>query len=230
MGHRNYGTINEVILDRVLTTVLWLLDPSLKISIESLIAVCSRELFVKKGVWEHFYSVLQKIYTEEIMPINDISTLFYQNHIETELIDIEEYEVDLIDREFIELKIEESKEFIEVDKEREVKEKTFEIIACLEQRNEEIEQHKIEIGRHKADHSKQLEKMKTYNEAIISEVNKDALIRSNAWAIILSSLIIFIVINLFFLLRNQGITNLLPTLVPFLFGGVGIYGIFKYQQ
>jgi len=55
MGHKENGTISEVILDRMLANILWLKDPRANPPIKSIIAVHSRDLFIKRTIWDRFY-------------------------------------------------------------------------------------------------------------------------------------------------------------------------------
>lgn len=107
-GHQQNATICETVLDRLMTNILWLKNPSTKLSLETIIAAHSRNLFVKRRIWDRFYHVLQKLKIEGKIEDHDLSTLFWHNYLEDALRSIEESESNVITSEFVLEKIEEA--------------------------------------------------------------------------------------------------------------------------
>ena len=127
MGHRDKNTISEVILDKFFTNMLWLMDPNIEVSLESIIAVCSRDLFVKKRVWERFSDVLSEAMESGDVESKDISVLFWHHYIEDELSEFDEKDADTFDQNFITHEIEKATEFADLEHRRELDEKMLEV-------------------------------------------------------------------------------------------------------
>lgn len=100
MGHKDNRTVSEVILDRLLTTILWLRNPSSKLPIKSIVAAHSRSLFVQRRVWERFYDNLKSLRQQEKVQDENISMLFYHGYIEDVLSQFEDSETNTITEEF----------------------------------------------------------------------------------------------------------------------------------
>lgn len=113
MGHKNNRTVSEVILDRLLTNILWLRDPSSKLPIKSILAAHSRNLFVQRRVWERFYDILKTLRQQNKVEDESISTLFYHGYIEDVLNQFEDSEADKITEEFTLEAIEKAAKFRE---------------------------------------------------------------------------------------------------------------------
>ena len=107
-GHKQTATICETILDRLMTSILWLKNPSTKLSLKTIIAAHSRGLFVNRRVWDHFYDVLQKLKREGKIGDDDIGTLFWHSYLEDTLRSIEENEVYKVTPDFVLENIEEA--------------------------------------------------------------------------------------------------------------------------
>jgi uncharacterized protein (DUF1778 family) len=113
MGHKDNRTVSEVILDRLLTNILWLGNPSSKLPIKSILAAHSRNLFVRRRVWERFYDILKNLRQQEKVQDENISTLFYHGYIEDVLSQFEDSEADKITEEFTLETIEKAAKFQE---------------------------------------------------------------------------------------------------------------------
>jgi len=100
MGHKDNRTVSEVILDRLLTNILWLGNPSSKLPIKSVLAAHSRDLFVRRRIWERFYEVLKNLRQQEKVQDENISTLFYHGYIGDVLSRFEDSDADKITEEF----------------------------------------------------------------------------------------------------------------------------------
>ncbi len=108
MCHRENGTICEVILDKLLTNVIWLKDPASRPSFKSIIAAYSQNLFVDKNVWNRFYDVLSELRNKDRIESERISVLFYHNYIEGVLRTLDETQLDKITPLFVLETIEEA--------------------------------------------------------------------------------------------------------------------------
>jgi len=101
MGHRTNRTMSEAILDRLLTVILWLKNPTVKIPLRSVIAAHSKEKFINQTVWDRFYAVLKDLGQAGKVEDEDVSTLFYNNYIEDALRDLNDIEIERITEEFV---------------------------------------------------------------------------------------------------------------------------------
>ncbi|MHA1613905.1 MAG: hypothetical protein ACTSYJ_03610 [Candidatus Thorarchaeota archaeon] len=110
MGHDERGTVSEVILDRLLTNLLWIKKPDWEFPLESVIAAHSVGLFARRSVWDRFTDTLQKMKEDGKIEEEDITDLFYQDYIENELAKDTELEETEIDEEFIESHISAARE------------------------------------------------------------------------------------------------------------------------
>jgi hypothetical protein len=86
-GHRDRGTISEVIPDRLLTNLLWLKQPdSLQsLPVSTVIAMHSRELFIDRRVWDAFHRELGRIVESGEIPDEAASILLYDGQVHQEL-------------------------------------------------------------------------------------------------------------------------------------------------
>lgn len=86
-GHRDRGTVSEVMPDRLLTNLLWLKQPD---SLESLpvstvIAMHSRDLFIDRRVWDAFHRELGRIVDSGELPEDGASILLYDGQVHRDL-------------------------------------------------------------------------------------------------------------------------------------------------
>lgn len=253
MGHKHFGTICDVILDRMLTTILWLLEPNFNISLESLIAVCARDLFIKKKVWEKFYQVVEEIYDNKEFTPREISTLFFHNQIENELINIKDDDVDIIDKEYIEEQIIKSKKTLETYGEDEARRRTCEIADCLDNREKDLEKHQEKIDNLKKTNTVNQEKIENLEKAKVESIEKieslekanietnhiisnmiDSIInhtltisKRRAFYLSLSLVIVLLIaiFNLYFIYKSE--SNLLSMFVALVFSS-GLLGFYKH--
>lgn len=116
LGHKDNGTFAEVILDRVLTSILWVKDTSIEVPVTTVIASHSRDLLINRKVWEKFYSVLQKLNNEGKTTTNSVATLFYHNYIQDSLQNYDESSIDEIDEKLVLEKVEEAEKIINEEK------------------------------------------------------------------------------------------------------------------
>lgn len=145
MGHKDNRTVSEVILDRLLTNILWLKNPSSRLPLKSIIAAHSRSLFVKVRVWEKFYDVLSNLKQEGTIGDEHISMLFYHSYIEDTLIHFEDYETDKITPEFALSEIEKASRLAEEETEQRIQEEESEFLKRLrEEVSKKTEEHESE--------------------------------------------------------------------------------------
>lgn len=136
MGHRANGTITEVIIDSLLTNIIWLSDPSANVSLKSIIAAHSHGLFIKREVWLKFYDALKKVRQEDKADDQAISTLFYGDFIEDELRSFDESRIEEIDEKFILAEIEKARQSMKEEQEK----KEAEFVIRLAEERSKIEQ------------------------------------------------------------------------------------------
>jgi len=94
MGHRDDGSVAEVVFDQLLTNILWLKNPTAKIALQSLIATYSGGLVVSKRVWKAFYNKLKELRARGEVRDEQISALFYSNYIGGILSQVDESQLD----------------------------------------------------------------------------------------------------------------------------------------
>ncbi|MGD1816122.1 MAG: hypothetical protein ACPKNR_03730 [Pleomorphochaeta sp.] len=107
-SHESDESISEIILDRTFTNILFLKDPSADLSLSTIISGFSSELFVKRSVWEKFYSILKDLKLSGQISDDKISNLFYHGYIEKELLNCEQTDIDDFNDDFVINKIEEA--------------------------------------------------------------------------------------------------------------------------
>ena len=165
--HKECGTISEVILDRLLTNILWLKHPDTKISLKNIIASHSRDLLVNHNIWNKFYEVLQELKKSGKVTEDTISTLFWHNYIEHALKSIEnaaKITPDFVMEQFERAgkqKEEESNKLNKQIKELEKKGK---------EKEEELKRRKGELERN----YEELKKEKEFAEQVVQSVTKTA--------------------------------------------------------
>ncbi len=164
-NHNEDGTICEVILDRTLTNILWLKNPNIQPPIYSIISAFSKELFIKKRIWDKFYDELNRLAKEGKISHEDITMLLYSDRITDVLNTYDESDIDKITpdlildeiktleeskttiRKDITLDIKEEYDKIIKDKEIEIKEKSdLEWYNKISNKKEEIKNNTMEIA------------------------------------------------------------------------------------
>ncbi len=73
MGHAAAGTFPEVVLDKMLTTVLWLKNPGLEVPLDAVVAAHSRGLLHRQAVWFQVVAELTKVANDGRASRQDIS-------------------------------------------------------------------------------------------------------------------------------------------------------------
>jgi len=175
MGHKAKQTMTEVILDRLLTVILWLKNPTAKIPLKSVIAAQSKEAFINKTVWDHFYEVLKELRETGQVDDEGISTLFYNNYIEDILSGLSDSEIERITQKFVIEQIEKAAKVKEKEKEEIVKkqeeairEKEAEFLKQLHEERTKTEYEKDREWIEKIKESK-----KSINQHVTTSVKKN---------------------------------------------------------
>ena len=120
--HKERRTISEIIPDRLLTNILWLKHPTAnaKISLDSIIAMHSRQLFIDQSVWKQFFRTVTNLRKEGSIDDKDVSILLYDGNIQEVLREIDSTDADHFDSEMIIETIEEVKKRQDENKSPEV--------------------------------------------------------------------------------------------------------------
>lgn len=94
-------SIPEVFVDRLMTNIIWLINPSTNISVESLIATCSRNRYISLNIWHKFLNLAKELYKEGRLSYEDVSNSIYSDHVYMILRNLEEDDIDKIDQEMV---------------------------------------------------------------------------------------------------------------------------------
>ena len=146
-GHRDNGTIGEVILDRLLANLLWLKHPSTLLPLETIIAAHSRDLMINRQVWAKFYSVVEKLQKDKKVGRDQLVTLFYHNRIGEILRFISTDNVNGITEEFILDEIEKASKEAKQEHQKiiDVNEKLIDQLSSVEAAKNEVQQAKNRV-------------------------------------------------------------------------------------
>jgi len=216
MGHKENGTICEVILDRLLTNILWLKDPSTKLRLESIIAAYSRDLFIKRRIWDRFYEVLRRLRQEGKVDDENISTLFYHGYIEDALRGFDDWEADEITSDFVLAEIEEAAKFKEEMLETKIREKEEQFLQQLKEAVSIKEQQK---------EREWLERIQKIKASLRESAQGQARRQSTLYAFVLTLLVLGIIYVIYLLSKQVGLVDFLTLLLPVILGGSGILGL-----
>ena len=227
-GHRGDGTICEVVLDRFLTSVLWLKHPEVELSLETLIATCYRDVFINVRIWEKFYDSIQELKQKDVLSEKDISSLLWQDYIEDVLCNLDEQDADKITQEFVLAKTKEAKEVTQIiDKKRKKTEER------LEKQQQEIETQQQEVNALKQEidalSQERADKEEIQREYIKNNAEKMAKRRSSVISSVVTTIIILLLIpaiyKILLVSETYGLKELAFVLIPSLIGSSVIYGI-----
>lgn len=153
LGHRDSGTLTEVVLDRVLANILWLKNPKLKLPLCTIIANHSRDLLIDRRVWDKFYAVLGKLRTEGTITEGQIENLFYRNNVSSILQEFERGDAGKVDEALVMEAIEEAtkslseKEQAELAARANVEKELFETQTDQEKNAQEYNARLIDVKR-----------------------------------------------------------------------------------
>lgn len=218
MGHKENSTICEVILDRLLANILWLKDPSIKPPLGTIVAAYSRDLFIKRRIWDRFYEVLQQLRQQEKAKDDNISMLFYHSHIEEVLREFDEDEADKITQEFVLEEIQEASKLPEEEVKKKVEEKEKELLQCLREKVSEKEQEK---------EREWLERLRKIQESLRESAESKANRYSTIFALAFTLLVLVVMYGLYLACKKVGALEFLTIVLPLIIGGSGILGVWK---
>jgi hypothetical protein len=231
MGHKQNGTICETILDRLLTSILWLKNPNSKPPLKSIIAAYSRDLFVNRRVWDHFYRILQELKQEGKIKDNDISTLFWHSYIEDALSSIDETETKKITPAFVLEEVEKAGKLREETVEKRIKglekAKEEEMKLKLEEKEKEFSEslvQSISVVELKKERE-WLDKIQKIKESLRDSSRSIAESRSIFVTVLLALVYLAIIVVAFFKIPSD-ILGLILTVI----GGGGLLGIYKLRN
>jgi predicted nucleic acid-binding protein len=220
MGHKDNGTLCEVILDRLLTNILWLKDPNTELSLKSIIAMYSRDLFIKRRIWDRFYEILKQLRQEGKLEDEAISTLFYHGYIEDILREFDEQEVNKITPDFLVEEIEKAAKFKEEIIEGKIRERE------REKEEEFVKQLKETVSRKEQEKETEwLEKIQGIRSNLRNSAENQGGKRSTIYASILTLLILACTYGIYLLCKRERLSDLLALILPLAFGGSGITGL-----
>lgn len=111
--HKIDNTISEVILDKLLTNLLWLNNPSIDLDIESIVASCCKDVFISKDIWEAFIRSFNELVDKGELKEEDYRSLFYLNYLEETLKGYTQNDLKKITPDFVKIKVEEQKNRLE---------------------------------------------------------------------------------------------------------------------
>jgi len=214
-GHKLNGTVCEVILDRLLTNILWLKNPSTNLPIKTIIAAYSQDLLIQRNVWDRFYEILKKLRGEKKIDDEKISMLFYHGYIEESLKGLDEDDLDRITPDFVLKEAEKAARVREMEVNEIIKEKEEEFLRKLNivtsQREKEVEERWL----------KKLEKVK---EGLKISSEKEARRAAIIVATILTIIIFIMICFVINILKNKKWSHFF-ILIPIIIGSGGIFEI-----
>ncbi|MEO0302042.1 MAG: hypothetical protein ABIM98_08755 [candidate division WOR-3 bacterium] len=212
LGHKNNFTVCEVISDRLLTTLLWLKNPTIvkELPLEMLLST-QEEILIDRAIWDKFYDNLLKLRENNKISEENISILIYYSDIFEDLGMVKDR--DVITEKFILEKIENSKRKMDEDTKRRIEE---EIKKMEEKYTEEMA---------KKDKEWQ-EKLKEIKSKLKQKAEKEAKKKSNLiWGIPVVLIIISIILT-----KLEGLTQTIFILIS-LFSILGIkIDMFKFKE
>ena len=234
MGHKDKGTVCEVFLDRFLTNFLWLKYPDAKVSLKSIIESYSRDLFVKKRIWDKFFKVVQDLKEKGKVKEENISLMMYHSNIESTLIELEDEDVDKITDDFVLGNIEEAKKV----QEEKIKEEKSRVRKEYDKKISEIESKKEEeITRVQTEKDKQISKVKMEKDKELLNQSKKLLkegadTEANIYSIIItvavSILFLYLIYRLYLVFKDWQLDTFFGWFLIILLGGGGFLGLMKY--
>ncbi len=136
-GHNDAHTVAEVILDRVFANILWLKNPNIDLPLKSIIATHTKNLFVKRPVWDKFYHELKKAEQSGKITDDQVSLLFYDRDTSLQLKKFDDSDVSNIDQQFILNGVEAAEKKVKTKIEEEKNKLREEFIKKLKQTEED---------------------------------------------------------------------------------------------
>jgi len=221
MGHKDNATVCEVILDRLLANILWLKYPNIRPPLKSIIAAYSRDLFIKRRIWDRFYQVLQQLRRENKTNDENITMLFYHGYIEDVLRELDESEAARITPEFILGEIEEAAKLKNEEIAKAVAEKEKEFLFQLRKEVSRKDQEK---------ENEWAEKISEIKGNLRESAEKKAGRASTIYALILMLPLLGTIYGVYLLCKALGSLEFMNFLIPILIGGSGTLGLWKWLR
>lgn len=198
MGHKEDGTVAEVTLDRLLTNILWLKDPHVKLSLSSIIAAHSSGLIVNRAIWERFYLVLSELVKQGKTKESDVLALLYnsQSNIEEALVDLDIKDINTITPSFALNQIEKARQRIDQDRDKavqqvkEVKDAEFTVLVRQEILRQEYE-----------DRMKWIATLQEFRSNFLASATREAKLVTTTIRILMS--FVFVAVPLIFYLHTH---------------------------
>jgi DNA-binding MarR family transcriptional regulator len=205
MGHKDNCTISEVISDRLLTSILWFIEPKSNIPLKSLIAAHSRSLFIKEAVWDRFIEIFKEIIKKGKISEKNLESILFHKYINDVLIELDESDIEKINDKFVLDLIEGAKE------EREKLENRYQ--NKVEQLEEEKETLKKSFKQQLSDMEKQkneswLEKVDKLKESFRNSSNKKA-DKESLFICVLIWILLFGLIYLLYVVLKYQVKNII---------------------
>lgn len=116
LGHRDKKSIGEVILDNLLTILLWIKNPKINISISMMVTAHSKNLFTKWSILDQFFKEIQKMKDKNEISDKEVMMMLYNNFIDYKLRDFTEDEAFKITPVFIQQIADEAQSVIDSEK------------------------------------------------------------------------------------------------------------------
>lgn len=146
-GHKDY-TVPEVFVDRLLTNILWIMNPSQDISIETFFADCLRAGFLSRELWEVVQERIKYLHEARKMDDSDIFGIIYCGFISSKSFrGISSEEIEIIDKKLLSNAVKSHRERTKYDEE--MKQKNGEISRLktqLSNQQDRIERTKSELN------------------------------------------------------------------------------------
>jgi len=217
MGHKENGTITEVIQDRLLTSILWLKDPSAELSLKSIIAAYSRDLFIKRRVWDSFYEVLRQLRQEGKVEDDNISMLFYHGYIEDVLRPFDVQQIDQITPDFVLEEIEKAAKLREQAEETRIREKEQEFLRQLKEAVSAKEEEKAR------EWLERIQKVKSsLRESAERKARKDSFVYASLLTFLATLVALPVIYAICLISKRAGIYDFVAIALPSLVGSGGL--------
>lgn len=155
LGHKENNTICEVIIDKLLTNILWLKDPNFDLPLKTIIAANASSLFINRRVWDRFYEILHNLKLGSKISDEKVAMLIYHHNIEDVLKEFDTEDIDKITPEFILEKAEEAAKTLDEIKKKEAQAKEKEFRELLGKKVSKVQEEKDKQWLHRIEEIKQ---------------------------------------------------------------------------
>ena len=208
MGHDLAGTYPEVVLDKTLTTLLWLKNPGLDVPLEAVVAAHSRGLLHRQAVWFQVVVELSRAATEGTTSARDISVFLSSdgpNVIAETVNRVEEVTPEVVQAMIRKARAAHEEE-ISTIKAVATAEGERAVVAVQETAEESIRLVRAEAEKAKDDSTvdrKRIEELEQKQESAKNELIEEARTRARVWAFVVPSVTAIVVAVLVLWMRPQ---------------------------